>query len=1245
MSYNIEAQSVINVSGVTFDIPGATSTYITCTNDSNDFGGYYLLGGNAHGFYYDAHAVDTFIVNYPGATNTWVYGINNAKEMVGAFNTTGAIADNKGFKYTKVTNTYTDITSSWLASQTIVIARGINDGGCVVGDYKESTSHVGFSMCGGNNTPVNYNYNPTYLYGLNNAGKAVGFYMDVNNATLHYGLLREAGGTWNLLSFPGASKTHLLGVNDSNLIVGTFNTTRSFVYNHGVFKEIVKPGTTDFEIQDVNNYGFAVGYYKNASNNFSGFYMPMCDIGFRPNPNGWQFKNSSANLWPPSYYNQIDYTTDPYRYGQSPFPTINVDGNEEVVQKWLFPDWRLFVETFGESVCYATINNIPVIRNSVFNKWYDIANKWGGSCFGFTQSSFMAWDSMPQFRWNYPGVDPWNLYAHIYNIPINYHSRRCINQLQLKQKQKAFYRFTAEEGLITPNETLKKLKIRLLDNSKDEGGLALLNQNGGGGHIVCPYKIEIDENDPNLEYIYVYDNNQPGDISRKVTINKQLNSWYYNLSVNASFAQSQWGGDNAHKGLFVCWPASSFYAQSNFDSLKNHNIFDDQRNNTFEIYNPTQSNIIINDQNGNVTSYVNNVLINTIPGASPKVSFIGNEMPRSYLLNENLYNIEMRDFNDSLVRFTLSTDNNSYSYSRSNALLSQKDKFQIDANGIKFINSDNISKSINVVSFADDAGAEKTFKLTQMPLLSNSNILFSLIANDKLKVVNVGNASVYNLQLKLVSATGVGSFKHDAIPIDANTTHIISMNWSNIQSADLQIFVDNGNNGINDDTLLFNNQGTPVIVTNPTQVQNSAALHTDTLFIGNTGSGILAWTATSDAPTWLSFSGSNTGSNFGSVKYTTTSNTGAERVGHITLTATGASNSPYVIVVKQAGVITAPSNLMASDGTFSDGVHLSWSHVSGATHYMVYRSNNAGDNGSALSGWITDTTYVDNTALNGNFYYYSVKGAQNASGLNQTGFSTIDDGYRTCFTADFSFSGTCLGQPTIFTDMSSIHADAYILWDIDNNGTIDYTGPNCSHVFATAGTKTVKLTVTDSSLCTNTFQKTITILAFPSINLPSLTSVCANQSVTLNAGIGFSSYLWSTGATTGSVTVDSTGFGLGNSPVYVSVTNANGCSALDTALVNFYVCTEITKQQLNDFAINIYPNPTNSLLNVSIEGNISDLYVELFNFNGQSLFNQKISDIYGNYNLTIDTKQYKQGIYFLRCISDNRMEVKKVIVY
>ena len=311
---------------------------------------------------------------------------------------------------------------------------------------------------------------------------------------------------------------------------------------------------------------------------------------------------------------------------------------------------------------------------------------------------------------------------------------------------------------------------------------------------------------------------------------------------------------------------------------------------------------------------------------------------------------------------------------------------------------------------------------------------------------------------------------------------------------------------------------------------------------------------------------------------------------------------------------------------------------------MVYRNTNSGSNGTAITGWITGTTYTDATALNGQFYYYSIKAAQSSSGLNSTGFSSIDDGWRSCFTADFDYTGTCSGQPTAFTNSSSALTSAYYLWDINNDGVNDFSGDNFTYTYPSAATYTAVLTVTDSSLCTSTKQKTIVIQSFPAINLPDTTTLFANQSTVLNAGSGFTSYLWSTGETTSSITVDSTGYGVGCTHFYVQVTNSNGCSTIDTALVIWSSITDISETS-NEFALNIYPNPTNDILNVSVTGDAENTVISMFNYNGQMVYNENIGDITGSYLKTINTKNLPSGIYFLRFVSNDMVKVNKVIVY
>ncbi|MDF1859690.1 MAG: hypothetical protein P1U87_05710 [Verrucomicrobiales bacterium] len=70
--------------------------------------------------------------------------------------------------------------------------------------------------------------------------------------------------------------------------------------------------------------------------------------------------------------------------------------------------------------------------------------------------------------------------------------------------------------------------------------------------------------------------------------------------------------------------------------------------------------------------------------------------------------------------------------------------------------------------------------------------------------------------------------------------------------------------------------------------------------------------------------------------------------------------------------MAAPANLSASDGAFSDRIDLSWSAVTGATHYAVYRSETASAFGATLVTSVdsANTSWSDVNAVPGTDYTY-----------------------------------------------------------------------------------------------------------------------------------------------------------------------------------------------------------------------------------------------------------------------------------
>ncbi len=128
-------------------------------------------------------------------------------------------------------------------------------------------------------------------------------------------------------------------------------------------------------------------------------------------------------------------------------------------------------------------------------------------------------------------------------------------------------------------------------------------------------------------------------------------------------------------------------------------------------------------------------------------------------------------------------------------------------------------------------------------------------------------------------------------------------------------------------------------------------------------------------------------------------------------------------------------------------------------------------------------------------------------------------------------AGFCAGSSTILTAAAGY---ASYLWS---------TGSTSSSITVnTAGIKS--LTVTDINGCTGSNSIAVAVFASPAPVISGTLSFCGGTSTTLNAGTGYSSYLWSTGATTQTINVNTV------ATFTVTVTNSNGCSASASATTN-----------------------------------------------------------------------------------------------
>lgn len=154
-----------------------------------------------------------------------------------------------------------------------------------------------------------------------------------------------------------------------------------------------------------------------------------------------------------------------------------------------------------------------------------------------------------------------------------------------------------------------------------------------------------------------------------------------------------------------------------------------------------------------------------------------------------------------------------------------------------------------------------------------------------------------------------------------------------------------------------------------------------------------------------------------------------------------------------------------------------------------------------------------------------------------------------------------------------------------------------------------------------------------SVDLGPDTLLCAGTTLTLDAGAG-AQYEWSTGATTPTITVQTTG------TYQVKVTNAHGCVAYDALEVVMDPCLGLDENPAAA-AFTAWPNPADNTLHVQLPEAATGATVELRTVDGRLV--QRIAAVAGA-RLTLDLSRVEAGTYLLRLTGATGTHARSVVV-
>jgi hypothetical protein len=166
----------------------------------------------------------------------------------------------------------------------------------------------------------------------------------------------------------------------------------------------------------------------------------------------------------------------------------------------------------------------------------------------------------------------------------------------------------------------------------------------------------------------------------------------------------------------------------------------------------------------------------------------------------------------------------------------------------------------------------------------------------------------------------------------------------------------------------------------------------------------------------------------------------------------------------------------------------------------------------------------------------------------------------------------------------------------------------------------------------------------PVVNLGNDLTVVMGSSVTLDAGAGFTSYLWSTGANTQTIMVDSTGIGVGTKTIWVEVENSYSCADRDTINIDFVDDTGLDEID-NNAQAEIIPNPSGGPFEMHFTFfPPGEIYIQLFNVQGKKVLQLKSFLITGNETISIIPGEIPDGLYIVKIFGNFKTISRKLVI-
>ena len=507
----------------------------------------------------------------------------------------------------------------------------------------------------------------------------------------------------------------------------------------------------------------------------------------------------NSDNWPASWYNQFNYN-NPFSY--SPLILFNGTPNQT------YCDWPLFTEIIGNDQAY--INEPLNISNLISVYAWKVRSSpiYNGSCAGFSISSILNFyqdqNYLQQFPYmvnKTPGLIP----------NTDSEARKVINHLQNTQTF-PYPTMLNYEPSDPNNSNANYVLNRLIEIFSNYNNTRLdqyisLTSNDSGLHAVVPFAIRMVSGRPNRYDIQVYDSNDPENIYG-VQIHTDKNTWsYIGLLVDSSTSGIALRGSIVSRLGLLTWKEPENGGGGNGPL----NVNATER--IIYISDSSSVAISINDEviagynisNNSILSFENSIVEATDGAFNPPKGFIVPNVESKVIFSDQIPG--------SKASMMFQSDSKNYYVAErtSNALNGEVETIEIINEGFNYLNTDNINKSINLTTMSETYQNNKFAQLSNLIIDQNDSLGFWL-QNDSLNLKNMGGIKNYKITLINADLNGKSEFINEPVSISANSTHILSPDWADLENDVLLVLIDNNNDGMIDDSLLLPNQYDPLPV-------------------------------------------------------------------------------------------------------------------------------------------------------------------------------------------------------------------------------------------------------------------------------------------------------------------------------------------------------------------------------------------------------------------------------------------------